>query len=120
MNYGEINTKNINTSTRVVILANNNQLVGFVTWDQNQKTLQLVRVACPFRRKGYGTFLVKLADQYAKTTLTDTGYRSPEGTKLLRNMKRPLAKYKGTVQNPGQAMEAILTQLLHNQQIQYI
>lgn len=118
MNYGEINTKNINTSTRVVILTNYNQLVGFVTW--NQKNLQLVRVAYPFRRKGYGTFLVNLADQYAKTTLIDTGYRSPEGTKLLRNMKRPLAKYKGNPQNPGEIMESILSQLLHNQQIQYI
>lgn len=89
------------TTTRVVILKIKDSpvLIGFVTWDSEEKTLEMVRVEKRYRRKGYGTYLVQLADQYAGCTLRDNGYRSPEGTALLKKMNRQLAPRIETIKS---------------------
>ena len=90
------------TSTRVIILTTNEvspSLIGFATWDDEEKTLEMVRVDKRYRRKGYGTYLVLLADQYAGCILMDNGYRSPEGTALLKKMKRRLTSSIETVKS---------------------
>ena len=89
------------TDTRVVILKIKDMpvIIGFVTWDSEEKTLEMVRVEKRYRRKGYGTYLVQLADQYAGSILRDNGYRSPEGTALLTKMKRQLARKIETVKS---------------------
>ena len=72
----------------------------------------MVRVDERYRRKGYGTYLVQLADQYAGCTLVDNGYRSPDGTGLLKSMKRRLARRIEEIkaQSAGAMMFAVLNQ----------
>ena len=109
--HKEIDASDI-TSTRVVILIKNKSLIGFVTWDDEEKTLEMVRVDEKYRRKGYGTYLVQLADQYAGCTLRDNGYRSPEGTALLKKMNRRLARRIEEIKakSAGAMMFAVLNQ----------
>jgi GNAT superfamily N-acetyltransferase len=89
--YHEADASDV-TSTRVVVAVKGELLVGFATWDDKSKTLEIVRVGQPFRRKGYATRLIQEADKRAGTTLIDTGERSPEGTALLQSMERRMTR----------------------------
>jgi len=113
--HREIDASDI-SSTRVVILTQNKSLIGFATWDDEEKTLEMARVDEKYRRKGYGTYLVQLADQYAGCTLKDNGYRSQEWTALLKKMKRRLARRIQEIKakSAGSMMFAVLCQKLWN------
>lgn len=120
ISYGEIDAGDL-TSTRVVVLIIDKRLVGFVTWCDSNKTLEIIRVNRQFRRQGHGTFLLKLADQYAGCTLKYSGYRSTDGSKFLKALNRPLNKLVDTINSNqvGAMMEAQLIHLMLDHQLSF-
>lgn len=106
MFYGEVEVSDL-TTTRVVVLSEDSGLlVGFCTFDEKKKTIELVRVNDSFRRRGYGSALIRIADSMAGCILKDTGERSEEGTKLLKSMgRKPVRiKYKINGESAGAMM----------------
>lgn len=85
------------TTTRVVVATAGEKVIGFATWDDQTKTLEMVRVHKRHRRQGHGSELVRRADELAGCTLLDNGTRSPEGTQLLRSMGRRLKRIEAKV-----------------------
>lgn len=113
---GEIDAKDY-TTTRVVVMVENSRLLGFATFDDDSKTLEMVRVNRFCRRQGIGRTLIELADACAGCLLIDNGYRSEEGTKLLLAMKRPMSRLRQKLkpESTGAMMEAYLIgQLMQN------
>jgi GNAT superfamily N-acetyltransferase len=96
--YREADASDV-TTTRVVVATKERIVIGFATWDDDTKTLELVRVREKYQRQGHGTELVRRADEIAGCLLKDTGDRSPEGTKFLKSLGRPLARIKSRI-NP--------------------
>jgi len=98
------------TTTRVLVATKGILVIGFATWDDISKTLEMVRVAEMFQRQGHGIELVRRADEMAGCLLKDTGDRSPEGTKLLKSMGRPLTRIKSRI-NPKSCGMIMMFQL---------
>lgn len=112
--YREVDASDV-TTTRVMVAIKERIIVGFATWDDETKTLEMVRVREKYQRQGHGTELVRRADELAGCRLKDTGDRSPEGTKFLKSLGRPLARIKTRI-NPT-SCGAIMMMLLQDRHI---
>jgi GNAT superfamily N-acetyltransferase len=96
--YREVDVSDV-TTTRVMVAIKERIIVGFATWDDETKTLEIVRVREKYQRQGHGTELVRRADELAGCQLKDTGDRTPEGTNFLKSLGRPLTRIKSRI-NP--------------------